>query len=184
MGSELSCPPWGHPEVPKDRRAPTTAQCAPCAPGIPLSSLTELGPGRAHLCPARTDPACTASGTGLPCASLPMSPALPLCPLPTLPHLLLQYRSSGTAMAHEAQGAQPSSAAPTCLWAASQARKSQRFLTSPGPEAFSSFQAGHSPARRSSLTSSFQAGAGGLGSGLSCAASGCSPNTWGWAMPG
>lgn len=64
-------------------------------------------------------------------------------------------------------------------WAASQARKSQRFLRSPGPEAFSSFQAGHSPARRSSLASSFQAGAGGLGSGLSCAGPGCSPSAWG-----
>lgn len=68
-------------------------------------------------------------------------------------------------MAHEAQGARLSSAAPTCLRAAGQARKSQRFLRSPGPEAFSSFQAGHSPTGRSSLASSFQAGAEGWGQG-------------------
>lgn len=54
----------------------------------------------------------------------------------------------------------------------------------PAQKPFSSFQAGCSPARRSSLASSFQAGAGGLGSGLSCAAPGCSPSTWGWVVPG
>lgn len=120
------------------------------------------------------DRPCTPRDSTARCPSARVPSTAP-CPLPTLPRLRVAVRGSGMARAHGAQGARPRSAAPTCLRAAGQARKSQRFLRSPGPEAFSSFHAGHNPTGRSSLASSFQAGAGGLGSGLSCAAPGHSP---------
>lgn len=87
-------------------------------------------------------------------------------------------------MANGARGTRQSPEPPTCLRAASQARKSQRFLRSPGPGAFSSGTRWPQPKWGSSLAFSFQAGVGGLGSGLSCASPGCSPNpcAQGWAM--
>lgn len=159
----------------------------PCSPlaSSPAQRLQQPLPLSWRCCSSSAFPAC------------PLLPALPaLCPrhCPGTRSAAApccgagarapQAAQEGAAMAHGARGTRQSPEPPTCLRAARQARKSQRFLRSPGPGAFSSGTRWPQPNWGSSLAFSFQAGVGGLGSGLSCASPGCSPNpcAQGWAM--
>lgn len=98
------------------------------------SQLGQLGPGKAPRL------GYTRPGTGEEAVH-----PLHLCPQLPRPHgpsgfgaCRRRARERARCVAHGARGWWRSPAAPTCPQAAGQARKSQRFLRSPGPGAFSS----------------------------------------------
>lgn len=137
-----------------------------------------------------------AAARASPC--LPASARVPVTALvPRCPHCHSsppRCRGSGTAgsMQGSCHGtrctgnmAEPGSLPPACGQPA-RPGKARDSLGLPAQEPFPPALPGHSPTGGSSLASSFQAGAGGLGSGLSCASPGHSPSprARGWAMPG
>lgn len=105
--------------------------------------------------PGALAPCCHCAGTGP--AHIQALGCQGLCSHPLSPPAAGERLAQHTALArHAARGEWCSPAAPTCLRAASQARKSQRFLRPPGPGAFSSSTAGRSPTGGTSPASPFQ----------------------------
>ena len=164
--------------------------CSPLASNPPGSTCSSHSAGDAA--PALPLPACPPA----PAHSVP-APVPGTALVPHRPHCHSSPpRCRGSGTAGSVQGschgtrctgnmAEPGSLPPACGQPA-RPGKARDSLGLPAQEPFPPAPAGHSPTGGSSLASSFQAGAGGLGSGLSCASPGRSPSSGaqGWAMPG
>lgn len=150
--------PWQHLQQPPRRRcrSSSASPCLPTSARVPVTALVPRCP-HCHSSPPR----CRGSGTAGS----------------------MQGSCHGTR--RTGNMAEPGSLPPACGQPA-RPGKARDSLGLPAQEPFPPALPGHSPTGGSSLASSFQAGAGGLGSGLSCASPGHSPSprAWGWAMPG